>query len=84
MLKVEEHVSVGGDEVGKVNVLNSSFECSHSVPTSTVVKGGESHKSIDLSGNKILRIYYNSRVSCICLELLSRFFLLCVSSLPLP
>ncbi|KAJ7314059.1 hypothetical protein JRQ81_005978 [Phrynocephalus forsythii] len=28
---------------------------------STVVKGGESHKSIDLSGNRILRIYYNSR-----------------------
>ncbi|XP_015275021.1 PREDICTED: CDP-diacylglycerol--inositol 3-phosphatidyltransferase [Gekko japonicus] len=28
---------------------------------STVVKGGESHKSIDLSGNRILRIYYSSR-----------------------
>ncbi|XP_070587286.1 CDP-diacylglycerol--inositol 3-phosphatidyltransferase-like isoform X2 [Erythrolamprus reginae] len=28
---------------------------------STVVKGGESHKSIDLTGNRILRVYYNSR-----------------------
>ncbi|KAH0626398.1 hypothetical protein JD844_001359 [Phrynosoma platyrhinos] len=28
---------------------------------STVVKGGESHKSIDLSGNRILRVYYSSR-----------------------
>ncbi|KAL7977517.1 hypothetical protein Chor_009466 [Crotalus horridus] len=27
----------------------------------TVVKGGESHKSIDLTGNPILRVYYNSR-----------------------
>uniref|UniRef100_A0A8D0L780 CDP-diacylglycerol--inositol 3-phosphatidyltransferase n=1 Tax=Sphenodon punctatus TaxID=8508 RepID=A0A8D0L780_SPHPU len=30
---------------------------------STVVKGSESHKSIDLSGNPILRLYYSSRVS---------------------
>uniref|UniRef100_A0A670J9I3 CDP-diacylglycerol--inositol 3-phosphatidyltransferase n=1 Tax=Podarcis muralis TaxID=64176 RepID=A0A670J9I3_PODMU len=30
---------------------------------STVVKGGESHKTIDLSGNPILRVYYSSR-SC--------------------
>ncbi|XP_044304021.1 CDP-diacylglycerol--inositol 3-phosphatidyltransferase [Varanus komodoensis] len=28
---------------------------------STVVKGAESHKSIDLSGNRILRVYYSSR-----------------------
>ncbi|KAJ6653382.1 hypothetical protein lerEdw1_009283 [Lerista edwardsae] len=28
---------------------------------STVVKGGESHKTIDLSGNRILRLYYSSR-----------------------
>ncbi|XP_048373203.1 CDP-diacylglycerol--inositol 3-phosphatidyltransferase isoform X1 [Sphaerodactylus townsendi] len=28
---------------------------------STVVKGGESHKSIDLSGNPVLRLYYSSR-----------------------
>lgn len=30
---------------------------------SSVVRGSESHKTIDLSGNPVLRIYYTSRVS---------------------
>lgn len=30
---------------------------------SSVVRGSESHKMIDLSGNPVLRIYYTSRVS---------------------
>lgn len=30
---------------------------------SSVVRGSESHKMIDLSGNPVLRIYYTCRVS---------------------
>ncbi|XP_051001245.1 CDP-diacylglycerol--inositol 3-phosphatidyltransferase isoform X2 [Acomys russatus] len=33
---------------------------------SSVVRGSESHKMIDLSGNPVLRIYYTSRVSISC------------------
>lgn len=33
---------------------------------SSVVRGSESHKMIDLSGNRVLRIYYTSRVSISC------------------
>lgn len=33
---------------------------------SSVVRGSESHKMIDLSGNPVLRIYYTSRVSVSC------------------
>lgn len=33
---------------------------------SSVVRGSESHKMIDLSGNPVLRIYYTSRVSPSC------------------
>lgn len=36
------------------------------LPTSSVVRGSESHKMIDLSGNPVLRIYYTSRVSTPC------------------
>lgn len=41
-------------------------ECSWTPPAfspSSVVRGSESHKMIDLSGNPVLRIYYTSRVS---------------------
>lgn len=37
---------------------------------SSVVRGSESHKMIDLSGNPVLRIYYTSRVSISCLSLI--------------
>ncbi|XP_040828979.1 CDP-diacylglycerol--inositol 3-phosphatidyltransferase isoform X1 [Ochotona curzoniae] len=35
---------------------------------SSVVRGSESHKMIDLSGNPVLRIYYTSRVSLLCVQ----------------
>lgn len=44
----------------------SGKECSWIPPAfspSSVVRGSESHKLIDLSGNPVLRIYYTSRVS---------------------
>lgn len=37
---------------------------------SSVVRGSESHKMIDLSGNPVLRIYYTSRVSISCPSLI--------------
>lgn len=40
---------------------------------SSVVRGSESHKMIDLSGNPILRIYYTSRVSTLCPALFAQF-----------
>lgn len=48
-------------------------ECSWSPPTfspSSVVRGSESHKMIDLSGNPVLQIYYTSRVSISCPSLI--------------
>jgi CDP-diacylglycerol--inositol 3-phosphatidyltransferase len=40
----------------RVNFFSSSFK------KSSMVKGLDSHKTIDLSGNPILRLYYTSRV----------------------
>lgn len=37
---------------------------------SSVIRGSESHKMIDLSGNPVLRIYYTSRVSISCSSLI--------------
>lgn len=60
MEEIYRHVR--GVEVELI-ILNSHFNFLPLPPLSTVVKGGESHKSIDLTGNPILRVYYNSRVS---------------------
>lgn len=39
------------------------MDSSSTFSLSSVVRGSESHKMIDLSGNPVLRIYYTSRVS---------------------
>ena len=36
------------------------------VVSSCSMKGGDSHKKIDLSANPILRHYYHNKVMCLC------------------
>nr|KAF6489017.1 CDP-diacylglycerol--inositol 3-phosphatidyltransferase [Molossus molossus] len=47
---------------------------------SSVVRGSESHKMIDLSGNPVLRIYYTSKPVCYLRSLLCSPCVLAMSS----